>query len=173
MASRYGRPVWFGVAVSLGITLASVVAALYLGAWLLPRLLSVDFGKMPPRAVFERVCNQPVPSGVSNLKAAGNGFGQGATVWLRFRATPVALGRFIDERSAGPLTAAEFAARTQLSPDDAELTAEKQKVGWEEIATVRHIRFYHFDATHGGQGWFGVMAVDRRRGDVWVFASVL
>lgn len=173
MASYRSKPVWLIVAIAVGIVAALLCVMLFIGLPLGARFFSVDYSKLPPRDVFQRVCNEPVPSGVSGIRTSGNGLMQGHTVWMRFHATSAAIDVFVSRRGERALTAADFSSRTRFEDEGEPTRSEKRKVGWDEIATTDRPEFYNFDATHGGQGWFGVMAVDRKRGLVWVYAGVL
>lgn len=81
-ALRIGEHIAFAIAVLVAITF--IAAPLWITSQL-SRL--ADWSTRPPQEAFQGAFRCPLPSGISDLQAAGFLALGGGDVWLRFRAT--------------------------------------------------------------------------------------
>jgi hypothetical protein len=78
----------------------AVGISLVWGFW--RELTNIDVSTWPPPRIFQQVFGPPIPTGVSEIRAAGRSLISGRTVWLRFRASDKAIASLVSgsERAA-------------------------------------------------------------------------
>jgi hypothetical protein len=153
-----------GTVVFVGLT---VVPLTVLGL-VVYRTLHIDYGALPAAQVYQRVFRRPVPQGVSDLKVAGQGFGQGHQVWMRFQATDQEINSLA--RRDEKISASEFC---DWVPPALFQSPEARAVGLDQVLRLSKPEYFHFSSVENGVGWYGVLVVDRERHLVFANAVVL
>lgn len=155
------------ILVSVCVSLVIALLALY-RFW---RMIAIDYSQRPAAEVFRVVLNQPVPSGVRNLRIAGHGVLMQHTVWMKFTATDGAIERIlkgpalvVGSREAS--LSGEVKARAAVD-DDA------RAINWDSVLHSSRNDAYKFSFPTGGSGWFGDIVVNRDGHEVYVVADVL
>jgi hypothetical protein len=134
------------------VAVAALVLALsalrMAGAWWRDTWM-VDYARLPAHQSFERVFHRPSPAGISHIQAAGRDTLGGRMVWLRFEATPEAVG--ILTRGWESQSVARGELRSLLSLDGAASFFEgADRRPWAEVSSVRSPRCYGYSIPTGG-----------------------
>jgi hypothetical protein len=150
----------------LQLTAGALVVAIC-GLWFIQEVFhEVDYGKLPPAQVFQLVWKRPLPTSVQEIRCAGHSSGQSANVWMRLRAPQETIKALVG--ASERISREEF----QMYCSGRE-KKDSATIGWDATRSLDGTEYLHFDATSAQAGWYGVMAVHRRKGILYLFAEVL
>lgn len=132
-----------------------------------------DLGNKSAAFVFRTVLRCGVPTGISNLKIAGTSSMAGE-VWIRFRSQNVhavltALRNTNGLTTTGPAPSPDDIAMPSVATWSNANDRYKDAVGWQAIKSVKKPEYYGYEWSPQGQGWFGIIAVDRQHGDFYIY----
>jgi hypothetical protein len=153
-----------------------LVGAFFIGSGLLfvgvqAALWHTDYSREPAATVFQHVLGQPVPRGVTNLKAAGRAYAIKHWVWISFQATDEALATLaasekeLFESQATLKVAQKYSAHSRYD------RADQGLVGWRRPATIPDGDVYEITGLQDGWMWGGYMIIDQRTHTVYVHAG--
>jgi len=132
----------------------------------------IDLGNKPAPVVFQRVLRSAVPPGASNIRIAGMASLSGE-VWIHFHSSNVhrTLAALLSNPGlsiGGPNSVADE------YPFDSKGNRYAAAVGWGDLVSAVKPEYYNFGWNpNQGQGWFGIIVVDRRRGDFYINGGLL
>jgi hypothetical protein len=134
-----------------------------------------DYASETPAAKFKLATGIPLPSGVTNLKAAGHGLLPNRWIWLTLNATPAAQKKIVS--AAEPLSAGDlkytYKWPRDMSTNPRYDATDKKRVNWENLKLTKSARYYKLSTYDGSWVWEGFVAVDEEHGRIFIhsFAS--
>ena len=132
----------------------------------------IDLGNKPVSVVFQRVLRSAVPPGVSNVRIAGMASLSGQ-VWIRFHSSNVHRTLTILLKNPG-LSISGPNSQADESTIESKGNRYATAVGWGDLAEAAKPEYYDFRWNpNQGQGWFGIIVVDRQRGDFYINGTLL
>lgn len=156
-------PLFFGCLGVLVVVLGGLWLMLDRWAW----SGSIDYSKLPPAEVFRKVTGQTVPTGITELRAAGRSgaFGMRQWVWISFRANQAAINALT--AGAEPLEPAARGKLLALPATVMRYVAEDQRrVGWSDVDPIEHPQYYQCgnSGERSAAIWVGTLVIDRKGG---------
>ena len=131
----------------------------------------IDLGNKPVAVVFQRVLRSAVPPGASNIRIAGTASLSGEA-WIRFHSTNVHR-TFAAILSNTALSISGPGSAADAVPMDRKADRYAAAVGWGDLDKAIKPEYYSYCWNPQGQGWFGIIVVDRQQGDFYVNGGLL
>ncbi len=174
--SRFAKAVaWALDGVAAAFILVAMACTVSFGVWIARgapgATVITDYGTMLPKQVFQKILNQPMPPGISEVRTAGRSSLSGE-VWMKFHATNEAIDAVLHSpklKLQEPEGELQFAMPQQVLEDKDALA-----VGWSEALQLKKIESHEFRfANLNGSGWVGEIVVDGEKHIVYVHAGLL
>jgi hypothetical protein len=171
MKVRFSRPRWKPGIVALFVTAIVGFGAIKWVEWSWQQRF--DLGNKPPDEVFTRIFDAPVPSGVFNMKVAGEAHLSGV-FWMRFQTHDMdnvlaSLKRNSNAAIVGPTDVPD-------NPPSASQVTRNSYAGavdWGKALQIQKPEYYRFPKQPSGTGWFGILIIDRTRNTIYVTGELL
>jgi hypothetical protein len=169
--SRLGKALaWVcdGIAATLVTAFVACAVAFAVWMWRGTPGFRTDYATLPASQVFAKILNQPMPTGISDVRTVGHSHLSGQ-VWMRFSAMSAAIDTLLESpklKVDGPSD-----ERRTFLPDI--LSEEGRAVGWPDVLKLKPVESYNFRFANSNGGWTGEIIVDRARHIVYVRAGLL